>query len=99
MADTLRLDLFLWHARLAKTRSVAQEIAATGRLRLDGRLIDKPAAAVRIGTVLSFTHPPGQVRVIRVETLPERRGPATAARACYTDLLAGDNCSQEEPSD
>ncbi|WP_156681408.1 RNA-binding S4 domain-containing protein [Sphingomonas profundi] len=81
----MRLDKFLWFARLAKTRSFAQETAEAGHLRIDGRVVDRAHAAVRAGNVLSFPlH--GRVRIIRVEALPPRRGPAAEARACYTDL-------------
>lgn len=86
MADgSLRIDKFLWFARLAKTRGLAQAIAAGGHLRVGGRPVDRAHAAVRPGDVLSFPlH--GRVRVIRIEALPARRGPAGEAQACYTDL-------------
>lgn len=83
--DTLRLDKFLWFARLAKTRSFAQEVAEAGHMRISGRVVDRAHAPVRVGDVLSFPlH--GRVRVIRVEALPARRGPASEAQACYSDL-------------
>ena len=83
--DSLRLDKFLWFTRLAKTRTFAQEVAEAGHLRLSGRVVDRAHALVRVGDVLSFPlH--GRVRVIRVEALPTRRGPAAEARACYADL-------------
>ncbi|SEN81059.1 ribosome-associated heat shock protein Hsp15 [Sphingomonas gellani] len=84
-AVTMRLDRFLWFARLAKTRTVAQDLAATGRLRCDGRLIDRAHAPVRVGNVLTFAAH-GHVRTVRVEALPARRGPAPEARACYSEL-------------
>ena len=102
--DTMRLDRFLWFTRLAKTRTVAQELAATGRLRCDGRLVEKAAAAIRVGNVLTFAAH-GRVRTVRVESLPPRRGPAPEARACYTDLTVGHeappvaNVSQQDPID
>ena len=81
----VRLDKFLWFVRLAKSRRFAQDVASSGHLRIDGRVVDKAHAAVGIGDVLSFPlH--GRVRVIRVEALPARRGPAQEAQACYTDL-------------
>lgn len=95
MAEAMRLDRFLWWVRLAKTRSAAQGIAADGRLRLDGRAIDRAHAAVRIGNVLTFMCN-GRVRVIRVEALPHRRGPAPEAQGCYTDLHL-ENVSQQTP--
>jgi len=47
---TMRLDRFLWFTRLTKTRSVAQALASAGRLRIDGRTIDRAHAAVRVVT-------------------------------------------------
>ena len=93
----MRIDKFLWFARLAKTRSFAQDVAAARHLRIDGRVIDKPAACVRVGDTLTFPlH--GRIRVIRVESLPPRRGPAPEARACYTDLSIA-NVSQKNAGD
>jgi len=81
----LRLDKFLWFARIVKTRDAAQTLAEQGRLRLNGRVIDKAHAAVGVGDVLSFAlH--GRVRILRVEALPLRRGPAAEARALYEEL-------------
>jgi ribosome-associated heat shock protein Hsp15 len=81
----MRLDRFLWFARLAKTRSAAQAIAAEGRMRIDGRAIDRAHAAVRVGNVLTFVCN-GRVKVVRVAALPPRRGPAPEARACYDEI-------------
>ena len=81
----LRLDKWLWFARLAKSRGDAQAIAESRHLRLDGRVIEKASTLVRPGSVLSF--PKGdQVMVVRVEALAERRGPYEEARHLYTDL-------------
>lgn len=81
----MRLDRFLWWVRLAKTRSAAQAIAADGHLRIDGRPVDRSHVSVRIGNVLTFAAH-GRVRVVRVEALPHRRGPALEAQGCYHDL-------------
>lgn len=106
----MRLDRFLWWARLAKTRSAAQAIAEGGHLRMDGRVISQSHCPVRVGNVLTYpAH--GRVRVIRVEALPARRGPAPEAQECYTDLAPvtfsfssgkremGENVSQQSRSD
>ncbi len=83
----LRLDKFLWFARIVKTRSAAQALAEQGRLRLNGRVIDRSHAPVQAGDVLSFAvH--GRVRVLRVEAIPERRGPPAEARLLYTEVEA-----------
>jgi ribosome-associated heat shock protein Hsp15 len=87
MADSLRLDKFLWFARIVKTRALAQALAEQGRLRLNGRRVDRAHAAVRPGDVLSFAQR-GEVRVLRIEALPVRRGPAPEARLCYCELTS-----------
>ena len=88
MAESLRLDKFLWFARIVKTRSLAQALAEGGRLRLRGRIVDRAHAPVRVGDVLSFAvH--GRVRVVRVEALPVRRGPPAEARLLYTEVDEG----------
>ncbi|MBC7520649.1 MAG: RNA-binding S4 domain-containing protein [Sandarakinorhabdus sp.] len=81
----LRLDKWLWFARLAKSRSAAQGLCESRRLRIDGRVIDRASALVRAGSVLSFPDD-DRVVVIRVEGLAERRGPYEEARHLYTDL-------------
>jgi ribosome-associated heat shock protein Hsp15 len=88
VADTLRLDKFLWFARIVKTRALAQTLAEEGRLRISGRVADRAHAAVRVGDVLSFAMR-GEVRVLRIEALPVRRGPPVEARALYTELPEG----------
>lgn len=88
MTDTMRLDRFLWFARLAKTRDAAQAMACDGHLRIDGRAVDRAHAAVRVGNILTFVHH-GRVRVLRIEALPPRRGPAPEAQGCYQELSEG----------
>ena len=85
MADTIRLDKFLWFARIVKTRALAQTMAEGGRLRLAGRVVDRAHASVRVGDVLSFAQR-GQVRVLRIEAIPVRRGPPAEARALYSEV-------------
>ncbi len=85
MADALRLDKFLWFARIVKTRALAQQLAEEGRIRLAGRVIDRAHAPVRVGDVLSFALR-GQIKVLRIERLPDRRGPPAEARLLYCEL-------------
>lgn len=87
MAESLRLDRFLYYARIVKTRALAQAMAQAGHLRLDGRVADRAHVPVRIGSVLAFASR-GVVRVIRVEALPTRRGPPAEARALYSELTS-----------
>lgn len=85
--ESLRLDKFLWFARIVKTRALAQELVENGRIRLSGRVVERAAAPVRVGDVLSFALR-GKVRVLRVEALPVRRGPAAEARSHYCELTS-----------
>ncbi len=84
----MRIDKFLWFARVVKTRKLAQALAEEGRLRLGGRIVNQAHTTVRIGDVMSFAvH--GNVRVIRIETLPIRRGPPAEARLTYSEVGEG----------
>jgi ribosome-associated heat shock protein Hsp15 len=87
-AARLRLDKFLWFARVVKTRSAAQALAEQGRLRLNGRVIDRSHAPVQVGDVLSFAVQ-GRVRVLKVEALPPRRGSPAEARTLYSEVAEG----------
>ena len=81
----MRIDRFLFFIRLTKSRTLAQVIVEQGHIRIDGKRIDKPSDEVRIGSIVALPlH--DQVRVIRVLSLPARRGPAPEARACYEEL-------------
>ena len=85
MSDSLRIDKWLWYARFCKTRSIAQERAATGFIRLNGQRVEKPSATVRVGDVMTL--PAGSVVIsVRVLALGIRRGPAIEARTLY-DIL------------
>lgn len=83
--EAMRVDRFLWFARLAKTRAVAQAIATRGTLRIDGRRIDRAHATVRVGSVLAWPWN-GGVRIVRIDGLPDRRGPAPEAATLYTAI-------------
>ncbi len=82
---TMRADKWLWHARFFKTRGLATKLIAAGHLRVNGTKVAKSAHGVGPGDVLTF--PQGRrVRVIRLTSLSERRGPAPEAQALYEDL-------------
>ncbi|MDO7834852.1 RNA-binding S4 domain-containing protein [Sphingobium sp. HBC34] len=85
---SLRIDKYLWFARLAKSRSAAQKLAEDGHIRLNGRRIDRAHAPVRAGDLITFPHG-AHVRVVRVAALPARRGPAVEAEGCYEELTVG----------
>ena len=85
MADTIRLDKWLWHARFFKSRSLAAGVVSAGKVRVDGTPVSKPARAVGPGDVLTFTKE-RDVKVVKILDCGTRRGPAPEAQALYEDL-------------
>ena len=85
MTVDVRIDRFLFFIRLVKSRTLAHGIVEAGHVRVDGKRVEKPSEAVHVGSVVALPlH--GHVRVLRVLSLPSRRGPASEARACYEEL-------------
>jgi ribosome-associated heat shock protein Hsp15 len=81
----VRNDRFLFFIRLVKSRTLAQSVIETGHVRVDGKRVEKSSEEVRVGSTVALPlH--GRVRVLRVLCLPQRRGPAPEARACYEEL-------------
>ncbi len=87
--EACRVDIWLWRARFAKTRSLAAKIVDEGRVRMtrarQETRLDKPSRTVKIGDELVFALG-GRLIAIRIEAMGDRRGPAPEARALYTDL-------------
>ena len=81
----MRIDRYLHCIRLVKSRTLAQTVIDTGHVRVDGRRVEKPSETIRVGSIIALPLR-GQVRILRVESLPERRGPASEARLCYREL-------------
>lgn len=83
-AGSLRLDKWLWFARVVKSRTLAAGLVEAGKVRVNRVKVEKPSHAVRVGDVLTVTV--GQrVRVFEIAALGVRRGPAPEAQALYVD--------------
>ncbi len=80
-----RIDKWLWHARVVRTRSVASALTSGGFVRLNGKRTTAASHPVRIGDVLTVALD-RSVRVVRVEAICERRGGAQSARNLYSEL-------------
>ena len=80
-----RLDLWLWFARLFKSRTLATRFVQSGRLRVNNKVIKKAHHNLRVGDVLTFPKT-DQVRVVKLLDVGLRRGPAPEAQALYEDL-------------
>ena len=88
--ETQRLDKWLWHARVIKTRSLAAQLVEQGKFRINREKVLKPAYAVKTGDVITAAIF-GRVRVLRIAGFSPRRGPAAEARALYIDLSPPDD--------
>jgi len=83
--DRQRIDKWLWHARMVRTRTDAAALATAGFVRLNGKRMTAAAQPVRVGDVVTLALD-RSVRVLRVVGICRRRGDAPAARALYPDL-------------
>lgn len=79
----MRLDKWLWAARLCKTRALAAEEVGLGRVNVNG-LAAKPAREIKPGDMLAIRQGP-VVRELRVLGLNAMRGPAPVAQALYAE--------------
>lgn len=82
---TMRIDKLLWFLRFASTRPHAHDWVLGGHIRLNGRRVERPGTAVKVGDVLVLPLTRGVI-VIEVMVLPMRRGPALEAQGCYRVL-------------
>src|SRR5580658_3247375 len=72
-SDRQRIDRWLWHARIVRTRDAAASLAGAGYVRINGVKIDAPGRFVRAGDVITVALD-RSVRVLRVTGFAERRG-------------------------
>jgi ribosome-associated heat shock protein Hsp15 len=80
-----RIDKWLWHARTARTRTLAATLVAEGKVQVNGIKIEKPAHVVRVGDTITVVMRQ-EVHILRVTGFSERRGSASVAGALYLDL-------------
>ena len=81
--DHLRLDKWLWAARFFKTRSLAAEAIAGGRVQVNGERA-KAARELKPGDQVRVRQGPYEKHVV-VRALSARRGPASDAAALYDE--------------
>ena len=80
-----RIDKWLFFARIAKSRSIAQRMVADGRVRLNREKVEAASATVRVEDVLTVALD-RRVLVLKVVAPGARRGPASEAQALYHDM-------------
>ncbi len=88
--DPARLDKWLWAVRLFKTRGLAAEKCADGKVKRLGKPL-RASATPHPGDVLEIPFPEGPgMRLITVLSIIHKRVSATEAAACYADSTPPD---------
>jgi len=85
MTEKIRLDTWLWYARFYKSRSLSSKAILSGKLRINSNKITKPATKVKTNDVLTLNYV-NEIRIIQIQSLGSRRGPASEAQSLYIDL-------------
>ena len=83
--SAIRIDKWLWFARFFRSRSLAGKVCLSGRIRVDGVLVEKAHYNIRIGQVVTFPQA-HRIRVVKVLQLGLRRGPAAEAAGLYQNM-------------
>ncbi len=81
----VRIDKWLWFARVVKSRTLAKKLVQAGKVRLNGTKTTSASAALGYGDVLTVTLP-RRILVYRVLAPGSRRGPAVEAQSLFEDL-------------
>ena len=81
----LRIDKWLWYARVLKTRTLAASCVKSGKVRVNQEKISSPSRGVSPGDVLTITLE-RQIKVLEIVAPGTRRGPASEAQLLYNDL-------------
>jgi ribosome-associated heat shock protein Hsp15 len=94
--DRQRIDKWLWHARMVRTRSAAAALVDAGLVRLNGQRVIASSRLVRLNDVLTVALD-RQVRILKVAGFAERRGDAEAGRTLYIELTPQPPPAGESP--
>jgi len=83
--QSIRLDKWLWQARFFKARSISAKVISAGHVRLNGVKVKKTSTPIKVGDTIEFLQIE-TLRIVKIEALGIRRGPATEAQTLYEDL-------------
>ncbi len=82
----VRVDKWLWAARFYKSRALAVEAIAGGKIEVNGERV-KPSRDLKVGDSVQLRLGPYE-HIVIVRALSDRRGPATQAALLYTETEA-----------
>ena len=83
-AQSVRVDKWLWAARVFKTRSLATDACDGGKVDVNDQAA-KPAKLVRVGDSVKVTLSEGRRRILKVVDIDDRRGSAQVAARLFED--------------
>ena len=81
--EPVRVDKWLWAARIFKSRALAQQACRGGHVTVNGHGV-QPARALKIGDRVEIRRESRSI-VLEVVALAAKRGPAPVARTLYVD--------------
>lgn len=84
--QAVRIDKWLWAARLFKTRSLARDAIEAGHVRVNDTRC-RPSRLARVGDRLNVVRGDATIELI-VKALSDQRGPATVAQTLYEETAA-----------
>ena len=94
---TLRLDIYLYYIRIFKSRSIATKFVLTNRLRVSGKVTQKPHKMICVGDVLTITIN-DNIKILKVLDIPSRRGPYPESLNFYEDITPIEIIPKKESS-
>jgi ribosome-associated heat shock protein Hsp15 len=82
--DRQRIDKWLWHARVVRTRTAAASLVSAGHVRVNGARVEAPGRPVRAGDMVTVALD-RRVRVLKVLDFAPRRGSAELAGGLFEE--------------
>jgi ribosome-associated heat shock protein Hsp15 len=95
--DQVRIDKWLWAARMFKTRSAATAAVLGGRVHVNGERA-RPSKVIRTGDTIELTVRTDR-RTLVVTGVAERRGPASDALAMYAETAESLSARQQRAAE
>lgn len=80
-----RIDKWIWHARVVKSRNLAQNLITAGKVRVDREKVTSASYKLRVGNVLTVTME-RSIKILEVVSFLEKRGSFEIANQSYKDL-------------
>jgi ribosome-associated heat shock protein Hsp15 len=81
--ESVRIDKWLWAARMFKTRSLATKSCVAGHVQVNAE-VSKASLKVKIGDTVEVLTP-ARLRILEIVALGDKRGPASVAQGLYMD--------------